>query len=890
MEPLDPEVQGLLERVYAHLHSAGQWPELEALQRQIASEGRSQNVRAAVMNAADLAFISGQENTLGLTLRGLAAVPAARPLLEAYLVAVHEMIARYSDVGVEALFTRDDLTALELDGTLERELGLILPSDGWPFGSGSQAQDGTWSFTIMPAVLAARTADTVEALLDVRFGRPGAAEPTLEADRGPKPIPLDSQVGAEPTVSTDEPISSAEQDLLERNRLAEVLAAVATANSRGHGLVMGISGAWGSGKTSLLNLLAAEVEGAGSGYVVRFDPWLFSSSEELVLRFLREVSAQLHGERRLRSLAITIGEYAQILAPIGAMAAGPWVAQATASIGSILKRWKSRRVPVSAEAQRDIIRGELAKLDKRLVVLIDDLDRLQPGEVRDVVRLVKLVGEFPNTTYVLAYDEARVAYALGDGDEATGRRFLEKIVQISYEVPETAPETRSRLLTEAIRGAVGDLSRYKFDQQAYTDLFGGGITTLFGTVRDIRRYTNALPGVLALVGDEIELADVLAIEALRSRVPATFALIRTHKDALTATRTEGLPVLPADDARIAAQVRELVEAAEEYKEEVTAVVKRLFPTTARDFGGAGYSSEWLAAWRKNRRLAHPEVLAIYFAKTLPTGVLSALLVDEVFGKLEDRDALSRVLDGLDGAQFETLLERLEHYEADFPHEHPEIPIAVLSTYRDRLRGQKRHPLDPGADHKVGRVVLRLLRKLEPDQAVRVTRAALEEMTGLTERGELVRMVGYSEDAGHGLVSEDEALALEEELFEEILASAPRRLAAERDLAPLLWWVRGARPEDTDASVRRLVMDDGFMLALLRSSLVETVSQTIGDHAVRRSLRLNWEGLLELVTPGLLIQRLRELAANADRGSLDSRTLEALDQGIRHIEGRALEGS
>jgi hypothetical protein len=622
--------------------------------------------------------------------------------------------------------------------------------------------------------------------------------------------------------------------------------------------------------------------------VVRFDPWLFSTSEELVSRFLREVSAQLHGERRLRSLATTIGEYAQILAPIGAMAAGPWAAPATASIGSILKRWKSRRVPVSAEAQRDIIRGELAKLDKRLVVLIDDLDRLQPGEVRDVVRLVKLVGEFPNTTYVLAYDEARVAEALGDGDQATGRRFLEKIVQVSYEVPETAPETRSRLLAEALSGAVGDLSRYKFDQQAYANLFGGGIWALFGTVRDIRRYTNALPGVLALVGDEIELADVLAIEALRSRVPASFALMRAHKDALTATRTEGLPVLPADEARIAAQVGEIVEAAGVYEEEVTAVIRRLFPTTGRHFGGAGYSSEWLAAWRKDRRLAHPEVLAIYFAKTLPAGALSALLVDEAFGKLEDRDALSSMLDGLDAAKFETLLERLEHYEADFPQEHPEIPIAVLFAYRDGLRDQKRHPLDPGADHKVGRVVLRLLRRLDSDQVARATRAALEEMSSLTKRGELVRMVGYREDSGHRLVGEDEALALEEQMFEEILGGDAKRLGAERDLSRLLWWVHGSRPEDTTANVQRLVLDDGFLLALLRSSLGETVGQTIGDLAVQRSFKLNWEGLTQLISPVLLVRRVGELAASVDREKLDGRTLEALDQAVRRTEDELSE--
>jgi hypothetical protein len=89
-------------------------------------------------------------------------------------------------------------------------------------------------------------------------------------------------------------------------------------------------------------------------------------------------------------------------------------------------------------------------------------------------------------------------------------------------------------------------------------------------------------------------------------------------------------------------------------------------------------------------------------------------------------------------------------------------------------------------------------------------------------------------------------------------------------------------------VQRLVLDDGFLLALLRSSLGETVGQTIGDLAVQRSFKLNWEGLTQLISPVLLVRRVGELAASVDREKLDGRTLEALDQAVRRTEDELSE--
>jgi predicted KAP-like P-loop ATPase len=109
----------------------------------------------------------------------------------------------------------------------------------------------------------------------------------------------------------------------------------------------------------------------------------------------------------------------------------------------------------------------LAEADKRIVVLVDDIDRLDKHESHTLFRLIKACADFPNVCYVLAFDDAAVAKALaeryGAGDELAGRAFLEKIIQISLKLPLAAKEDLRSLcfdqVDSALRAAGVELTR-----------------------------------------------------------------------------------------------------------------------------------------------------------------------------------------------------------------------------------------------------------------------------------------------------------------------------------------------------------------------------------------------------------------------------------------------
>lgn len=183
------------------------------------------------------------------------------------------------------------------------------------------------------------------------------------------------------------------------------------------------NGAWGSGKTSVLNLLAARMPETTT--VVRFEPWLFSDADELVTRFFEEVAGRLLRVRgrHVRRLARRLADYGAAIGPTASVVLGPagQLVAAPRQLAALSER--------TAAERRDALRNALLKDGQRIVVLIDDIDRLDAREVREVMRLVKLAADLPGVVHVLSYHRSRVQAALDEDGRQDGRAYLEKIMQ-----------------------------------------------------------------------------------------------------------------------------------------------------------------------------------------------------------------------------------------------------------------------------------------------------------------------------------------------------------------------------------------------------------------------------------------------------------------------------
>src|SRR4051794_14698631 len=314
-----------------------------------------------------------------------------------------------------------------------------------------------------------------------------------------------------PLMDADRPITAAKEDLLNRGALVDQLAAWVRRVPVDNGFVIGVTGAWGSGKSSVLHLLAERVERDAA--VVWFEPWLFSEADQLVGRFFDEVAAQLtQGKgKRLKRLGTRMADYGAALSPAAGVMLGP--------AGQLLGAPKQLAAlqQASAATQRRDLREALRRDQRRIVVLIDDLDRLDAREVREVLRLVKLVADLPGVVHVLSYARPRVEQALAESGREDGRAYLEKIVQASLALPPISKDRLRTMTFEWLAAAIDEriIERSGWNPAAWTRLVDGGIDGYLQTLRDGRRLVNTAPAALELCAGEVAGTDVLALEALR---------------------------------------------------------------------------------------------------------------------------------------------------------------------------------------------------------------------------------------------------------------------------------------------------------------------------------------------------------------------------------------
>jgi predicted KAP-like P-loop ATPase len=90
---------------------------------------------------------------------------------------------------------------------------------------------------------------------------------------------------------------------------------------------------------------------------------------------------------------------------------------------------------------KDDIVKQLQNQKGKVLIIIDDLDRLLDEEVKNLMKMIKAVCDFPQTIYLLACDSKKVAGSLGSSN-TDGHNYLEKIVQCTFNIP---PPSRDKL-------------------------------------------------------------------------------------------------------------------------------------------------------------------------------------------------------------------------------------------------------------------------------------------------------------------------------------------------------------------------------------------------------------------------------------------------------------
>lgn len=283
-------------------------------------------------------------------------------------------------------------------------------------------------------------------------------------------------------VSADNPIRKPEDDVLGRAKVARSFAEQVLLLDVTEGVVVGVLGPWGSGKTSFVNLARAHLESAGVA-VLDFNPWMFSGSEQLINSFFVELSAQLKLRPGLAEAGKNLEDYGETFSGMGWIPlVGPWIEGSRVAAKVLSKMLQRRKEGVGG--RRAQVEKALDALDKPLVVVIDDIDRLTTSEIRDIFKLVRLTANFPNVIYILAFDRVRVEEALAE-QGIPGRDYLEKILQVGVDLPAVPAHVLNKQVFHAIEMALSSVdNKGPFDKNAWPDIYMEVIRPLLRNMRD----------------------------------------------------------------------------------------------------------------------------------------------------------------------------------------------------------------------------------------------------------------------------------------------------------------------------------------------------------------------------------------------------------------------
>ena len=260
--------------------------------------------------------------------------------------------------------------------------------------------------------------------------------------------------------------------------------------------------------------------------------------------------------------------------------------------------------------------------------------------------------------------------------------------------------------------------------------------------------------------------------------------------------------------------------------------------------------------------------------------------ERAVSRMADRDSLNKFLYSLEPTQWQDVISNLCGLADEFRTEYVEPGVVVLLNLWPDMPERPSRSSIPGdnAMRTIRRAIYRLLHSLEGAATVEAAvRRILPQVTSLSSKVVLVRLVGHRKNSDHELVSETAAYEFENMLRHEIRTASADELAKERDPSLVLVFAKHCgsptdEPFEIDASPQ-------LTISLLQSVRGETQTGSPGSRGVSRSAVLNWDCLIDLYgDKEVLESRINDLKSRFDtlKSWLEARRI-SLDEAEQLLE-------
>lgn len=345
----------------------------------------------------------------------------------------------------------------------------------------------------------------------------------------------------------DKPIENEENDLYGMAPFAERLAKGILNIKNPVGTTIALSGEWGSGKSSTINLVKSYLSNQNGNdtqneknespvMISEFKCWWFRGEEALAIAFLKELIAFLgyddETRRKIVEIAVEMLQrsepvvgYVLSLSTSGVVNASLWK-----RVIQLVKILFSKKKETLEELFKEL-NEKLSSENRRFLIIIDDMDRLAPDEMLAMFRLVKTIGRLPNALYLLAFDRKVAEKVVSNKFPAEGAQYLEKIIQVNFDLPTPSKDQLIKATKKNIEEICGLPKEGNLDY--YETVISQIIPIYITTPRHVVRLQNTIRLTWPMIANEINIADFIALEIIRLYEPKLFIAIKENAYSLT---------------------------------------------------------------------------------------------------------------------------------------------------------------------------------------------------------------------------------------------------------------------------------------------------------------------------------------------------------------------
>lgn len=430
--------------------------------------------------------------------------------------------------------------------------------------------------------------------------------------------------------SADDPIEKWEQDIIGRAAIVEFLAEHSLRNRTP---IVALCADFGDGKTSVLNLFRQTVQGLA--IVVSFSAWLPGSETTFATDLFRDIATECRKYVLVPQLRKHAAAYARTLS------------------GSFSYLGGLREIvpPQSQREEIDDLRAAMERIPLPVVVLLDDIDRMQREELLVLLKILRGAGSIPNLTFICSFSPKEIKKELA---KDLSDDYLDKFFPVTINVAPPAPDELRHLFCDKLKDAFRrqkwfpDQASEKKFSELLERVWKDSLSRLCTNLRKVNLLLNDIFTAARPITLEIDPFDLIVIETIRRFYPDVYRTVRTNPLSFTLASDsliKGRLFTEEEKKRIAPEFFQGFEATISKSNDpapVEAMLSWIFPDyAASKIKGASIyqiarpaNSEIADA---EKRICDPDYFPIYFRAAVPEEIFSNAELHQILHDLGDAD-------------------------------------------------------------------------------------------------------------------------------------------------------------------------------------------------------------------------------------------------------------